>query len=626
MVGLPEPFLGDLRGGRIGGGLLYVEGYFLTHGTKSALEVAKKAPEAGRSLFLTSPRRSTFIPQFFAVQLQQMLPYVDFVIGNEAEAEAWASANGLVDKTDLAAVGRAVVETPNVYPVHALSDSEIADTNGGGDVLANMHPGMRISQPPRPPVILMGHLLGRWRANGLDADLEIASRVKVHKEFLSASMRSAMETGGKARTLGDYVSRVKMQQVASSCLKTHEELKTRFEEVQEAMARLSRGGDEVRHAVGNNSTSMNFSSIDDGEGCARRAQELWEKLSAVNSAVERVVPEKALQEFRQLDDALRIEVERVTDVKNAYTEQCIYTIRRISELNTDLVTIPSAMTSLQTNRRCEGTFVGRGLSRGNLSGLSPAKIHFRRQNGDTIPPWLPIVLIVPPHPPMAPPVVAYVAAAVASAAALYAFTKFVYEPVIAPKLEAWAENFLEKRKQKKIQQGRNRQNPVLAQPTNARTGETSSARSSSDSANAMSIELERLAQRERNEWGQSAGSSGLRHRRPTAVPEESDAHIPYPVMSPTHVIFDTSLPSSPGGQSIRTSVLPSLDNSPAYPSMSLSEPSEPQQAASKSLTPSPQVMSLNVRPLVRQLPVASCHPSPHDAARALPPIHEAAAR
>nr|VWO96584.1 Autophagy-related protein 11 [Ganoderma boninense] len=188
--------------------------------------------------------------------------------------------------------------------------------------------------------------------SGLDADLEIASRVKVHKEFLSASMRSAMEAGGKARTLGDYVSRVKMQQVASSCLKTHEELKTRFEDVQEAMARLSRGGDEVRHAVGNNS------SIDDGEGCARRAQELWERLSTLNTTVERpgVVPEKALQEFRQLDDALRIEVERVTDVKNAYTEQCIYTIRRISELNTDLVTIPSAMTSLQTSFRAKTSF------------------------------------------------------------------------------------------------------------------------------------------------------------------------------------------------------------------------------------------------------------------------------
>ncbi|KAI1794419.1 hypothetical protein LXA43DRAFT_1116792 [Ganoderma leucocontextum] len=187
---------------------------------------------------------------------------------------------------------------------------------------------------------------------GLDADLEIVSRVKVHKEFLSVSVRRAMEAGDKGRTLGDYVSRVKMQQVASSCIKTHEELKTRFEDVQEAMAQLSRGGDEVRHAVGNNS------SLDDGEGCARRAQELWEKVSALNTAVERpgAVPEKALQEFRQLDDALRIEVGRITDVKNVYTEQCIYTIRRISELNTDLVTIPSAMTSLQTSFRAKTSF------------------------------------------------------------------------------------------------------------------------------------------------------------------------------------------------------------------------------------------------------------------------------
>ncbi|EJF59536.1 hypothetical protein DICSQDRAFT_156224 [Dichomitus squalens LYAD-421 SS1] len=187
---------------------------------------------------------------------------------------------------------------------------------------------------------------------GLEADLEIVSRVRVHKEFLSAAVRRAMEAGDKGRTLGDYVSRVKMQQVAASCVKTHEELKARFEDVQEAMARLSRGGDEVRHAVGNNS------SIEDGEACARRAQELWEKISTLNASVERpgVAPEKALQEFRQLDDALRIEVERIADIKNVYTEQCMYTIRRISELNTDIVAIPSAMSALQASFRAKTSF------------------------------------------------------------------------------------------------------------------------------------------------------------------------------------------------------------------------------------------------------------------------------
>ena len=92
---------------------------------------------------------------------------------------------------------------------------------------------------------------------------------------------------------------------------------------------------------------------------------------------------------------------------------------------------------------------------------------------------------------------------------------------------------------------------------------------------------------------------------------QPDVPIHFPVMSPTHVIFDTSAPSSPGGQSIRTSVLPSLDNSPAYPSMSLSEPSEPRRAT-RSPTPSPQVMSPNVR---LPTPLSDDYPSP----RATPP-------
>ena len=81
---------------------------------------------------------------------------------------------------------------------------------------------------------------------GLNADLEIVIRVKVHKEFLSAS------AGERGRTLGDYVSKVKMEQVARNCINTHEELRLRFEQVHEAMSKLSRGGDEVRLAVANN--------------------------------------------------------------------------------------------------------------------------------------------------------------------------------------------------------------------------------------------------------------------------------------------------------------------------------------------------------------------------------------
>jgi len=60
---------------------------------------------------------------------------------------------------------------------------------------------------------------------GLEADLEIISRVKIHVEFMSPAVRKAVEAGEKPRTLGDYVSNIKMKQVADTCARTHGEHK-----------------------------------------------------------------------------------------------------------------------------------------------------------------------------------------------------------------------------------------------------------------------------------------------------------------------------------------------------------------------------------------------------------------
>ena len=57
--------------------------------------------------------------------------------------------------------------------------------------------------------------------HGLDLDLEVISKIRIHPEFLSPSVRKAVEAGEKARTLGDYVSNVKMRQVGDACAKTH---------------------------------------------------------------------------------------------------------------------------------------------------------------------------------------------------------------------------------------------------------------------------------------------------------------------------------------------------------------------------------------------------------------------
>ena len=118
------------------------------------------------------------------------MPYCDVIIGNEAEAEAWGSANGLADKTDLTAVARAIAAQPKsnasrprtvvithgpksttvvnaadpenakVYPVSPLADAEIVDTNGAGDAFAGGFLGAYILGKNQDECIEAGHKLG----------------------------------------------------------------------------------------------------------------------------------------------------------------------------------------------------------------------------------------------------------------------------------------------------------------------------------------------------------------------------------------------------------------------------------------------------------------------------------
>ncbi len=83
----------DIAGLLSGAKYVYIEGYFLTHGIESALEVAKAASSRGRTVVLNLS--APFIPQFFKVQLEELLPHVDTLIGNESEAAAYAEAAGM---------------------------------------------------------------------------------------------------------------------------------------------------------------------------------------------------------------------------------------------------------------------------------------------------------------------------------------------------------------------------------------------------------------------------------------------------------------------------------------------------------------------------------------------------
>jgi len=166
----------------------YVTGFFLTHGIDISLDLAKKASGASKvfALNLSAP----FIPQFFGVQLQQIFPYCDFIIGNDAEAAAWASANGLPHATDIPQIARSLALLPKAnasrtrtviitrghlstiavsssvekdlreFPVNALPDDQIVDTNGAGDAFTGGFLAAYVLGKSIDESIEVGHKMG----------------------------------------------------------------------------------------------------------------------------------------------------------------------------------------------------------------------------------------------------------------------------------------------------------------------------------------------------------------------------------------------------------------------------------------------------------------------------------
>ena len=120
----------------------------------------------------------------------------------------------------------------------------IAFTSLDLNVLAIMDVFETISQSAQQELEKQETLLA-----GVDSDLEIISRIKLHADFMSPATRKAVEAGEKARTLGDYVSNMKMKQVAETCARTHGNLRSTFTQVEEAVAKLNHGTDEVRVAA-----------------------------------------------------------------------------------------------------------------------------------------------------------------------------------------------------------------------------------------------------------------------------------------------------------------------------------------------------------------------------------------
>jgi len=76
------------------------------------MALAKHAAEKNKPFCLGLS--AGFIPQFFKQQLAEVLPYTDYVFGNENEAKTWAENNGLDANTSIPDIAKALSKVDKV--------------------------------------------------------------------------------------------------------------------------------------------------------------------------------------------------------------------------------------------------------------------------------------------------------------------------------------------------------------------------------------------------------------------------------------------------------------------------------------------------------------------------------
>ncbi|KAF9384059.1 adenosine kinase [Podila verticillata] len=163
----------------------YVEGFFLTVTPEGILEVAKHA--ASENKIFTMNFSAPFIPQFFTKVLDDVMPYMDVVFGNEGEAEAYATAHNLPDPKDVKAIATYIAKLPKVntqrerlvvftqgvhntivaksdgtiqeYPIIAIEEKDIVDCNGAGDAFCGGFIAKLVQGADIATAVAKGHYL-----------------------------------------------------------------------------------------------------------------------------------------------------------------------------------------------------------------------------------------------------------------------------------------------------------------------------------------------------------------------------------------------------------------------------------------------------------------------------------
>lgn len=136
--------------------IVYVTGFFLTVSVESILKLANHCVED--KVYFTMNLSAPFLIEFFGDQMASVMPYTDFIFGNESEAATYGKTKGWGEDLKeialkLAAEPKRSATFPRIvvftqgsegtivashgkvteYPVEMLPKEQLVDTNGAGD-------------------------------------------------------------------------------------------------------------------------------------------------------------------------------------------------------------------------------------------------------------------------------------------------------------------------------------------------------------------------------------------------------------------------------------------------------------------------------------------------------------
>lgn len=136
---------------------VYIAGFFLTVSVDSILTIGKHCAETNKTFVMNLS--APFIPFAFKEQLVSVLPYIDILVGNEAEGDAISKALEM-GTSDLKEIAKKCAQLPkankkrervviitqgpapiflykdgqlSVHPLLPIAEEDILDTNGAGD-------------------------------------------------------------------------------------------------------------------------------------------------------------------------------------------------------------------------------------------------------------------------------------------------------------------------------------------------------------------------------------------------------------------------------------------------------------------------------------------------------------